>query len=60
MSIIQYSRVRVSNIKDEIRMISELRKIGSPFRAVSTTDYIVSSKQCKILKSKKIPYQVIK
>lgn len=57
---LQYNRVRVSNPKHEIKMISELRNIGQPFKVVSKTDYIISSKQCEILKSKKIPYEIIK
>ena len=56
----QYNRVRVSDPKHEIQMISELRKMGKPFKAVSKTDYIISTKQCVVLKSKKIPYEIIK
>jgi len=55
-SQIGYRKVRVVNQKDELRMVSELRRFGQPFKAVSKTDYIISIKQCDILKSKKIPY----
>lgn len=55
----QYRRVRISDPENELRMISELRKFGQPFKAVSRTDYILSSKQCAILKRKKIPYQSV-
>ena len=56
---LQYRRVRVSDPKVELRMVSELRKLGQPFKAVSKTDYIISNKQCTMLKSKKIPYEPI-
>ena len=55
-SQIGYRKVRVVNQKDELRMVSELRKFGQSFKAVSKTDYIISIKQCDLLKSKKIPY----
>jgi hypothetical protein len=55
----QYHRIRVANLQNEIKMVSELRRIGQPFKAVSKTDYIVSDKQCKVLKSKKIPYEIL-
>ncbi len=57
---VQYTRIRVSDIDDEIKMVSELRKIGNPFKVISKTDYIISNKQCKVLRNKKIPYKVIK
>lgn len=55
----QYHRIRVTDLQNEIRMVSELRKIGQPFKAVSKTDYIVSDKQCNVLKTKKISYEIL-
>lgn len=52
----QYRLIRVSDPENELRMISELRKFGQPFKAVSRTDYILSNKQCSILKRKNIQY----
>lgn len=62
---IEYRRVRAkgtserSRIVAELKMISELRKIGKPFRAVSKTEYIISKKQCDTLKRKNVPYEIV-
>jgi len=57
---IQYNRIRVTNPENEIKMVSILRGIGQPFKAVSRTDYIVSTKQCAVLESNKIQYEILK
>lgn len=56
---IGHRRIRVENLNDELRLVSELRKFGQPFKIVSKTDYEVSAKQCNILKNKKIPYRLV-
>lgn len=58
-SQLRYMRVRILDPKAELKLVSELRKFGQPFKAVSKTDYIISDKQCLILKSKKIFYEHI-
>ena len=55
----QYSRIRVTDLQTEIKMVCELRKIGQPFKAITLTDYIVSAKQRKVLDKKKIPYEIV-
>jgi len=59
-SEIQYNRIRVTNPENEIKMISILRGIGQPFKAISTTDYIISTKQCAVLEKNKIDYEILK
>lgn len=62
---IEYRRVRAKGVNEqsrtiaELKMISELRKIGKPFRAVSRTDYIISKKQCDTLRKKNVPYDIV-
>ena len=55
----QYNRIRVTNPENEIKLVSILREIGQPFKAVSTTDYIISAKQCAVLEKNKIDYEIL-
>jgi hypothetical protein len=57
MSIqIGYRKVKVDP-KDEPKMIYTLMKSGQPFRAISRTEYYISTTQCSILSKKKISYE---
>ena len=52
---VQYVKIRVDP-KNDVKMISALLKTNRPFKAVTKTDYYITTKQCAILTRKKIPY----
>ena len=45
--------------KPEIRLVGALLNTGQSFKAVSKTEYIITTKQARLLTKKKIPFKKV-